>query len=270
MQLHFDKVRNAARYQYFTPEWAAVELVDKFFPYLSPADVVLEPSCGMGAFLKAIPAEIPAIGVELDPAVAELARKNTGRPIITGDFTTVALPAGITQVVGNPPFAVRTIGQFLARISQLADCKSCGLLLPAYAMQTHNTVERWREYWSMRAEIIPRRLFPRLRLPLMFVLFTKNKNRSMVGFALYDQAVQFGNLAPFAKEILIAGKPGRNTWRALVDAVLEELGEADLKQIYDAIEPRRPTVNAWWREKVRQVLQIHAMRVAPGRYRKAA
>jgi hypothetical protein len=268
VQLHLDPSENAARYQYWTPEWAAVELVEKFFPDLSPRDLVLEPSCGLGAFLKAIPESVPAIGVELDPSVAEEARTNTGREI-TGDFTSVALPAGITAVVGNPPFAVHTIGQFLARISQLAECKSCGLLLPAYAMQTHNTVERWREKWSMRAELIPRRLFPRLRLPLIFVLFERSRSRSMVGFALYDQAVQFDRLTPFAREILTNGEAKKNTWRALVDSVLLDLGEADLEDIYRAVEPRRPTPNAWWREKIRQVLQLHAIRVSPGRYRAA-
>lgn len=267
MQLHFDQQLNAARYQYFTPEWAALELVDKFFPNLSCNDLVLEPSCGLGAFLKAIPDEIPAVGVELDPDVAAACRENTGRAIITGDFTSVELPEGITQVVGNPPFAVRTISAFLHRITHLADCRTCGLLLPAYAVQTHNTVERWRAHWSMRAEIIPRRLFPRLRLPLMFVLFEKNPSRNMVGFALYDQAVQIGKLAGFAKEILCTGMQRKNTWRALVDTVLAELGEADLEQIYAAIEPRRPTPNAWWKEKVRQTLQIHCVRVSQGRYR---
>jgi hypothetical protein len=268
MQLHFDQRLNAARCQYFTPEWACLELVEKFFPNLNKSDLVLEPSCGLGAFLKAIPGDVPAIGVELDPVVAETCRRNTCREIITGDFCSVILPEGITKVIGNPPFAVRTISAFLHRITHLADCRTCGLLLPAYAMQTHNTVERWRAHWSLRAEIIPRRLFPRLRLPLMFVLFEKNRSRNMVGFALYDQAVQVDRMAGFAKEILAGGVPRKNTWRALVDAVLDELGEASLDEIYAAIEPRRPTPNAWWKEKVRQVLQLHSVRVSQGRYKR--
>jgi hypothetical protein len=59
--------------QYMTPEWAASELVERFFPSLSADDFVLEPTCGRGAFLKAIPDEVPAVGVELDPALAAVA-----------------------------------------------------------------------------------------------------------------------------------------------------------------------------------------------------
>jgi hypothetical protein len=262
MQLHFDQRLNAAQYQYWTPEWAAIELVEKFFPHLSASDLVLEPSCGLGAFLKAIPGEIPAIGVELDPDVAEACRQNTGRKVITGDFRSVELPEGITAAVGNPPFAVRTIGAFLQRITHLADCRTCGLLLPAYAMQTHNTVERWRAHWSMRAEIIPRRLFPRLRLPLMFVLFEKNHRRDMVGFALYDQAVQVDRMAGFAKEILAGGVARKNTWRALVDAVLGELGEAGLPEIYSAILTRSAGVGT---PTVRRMYELMAPRSCFGR-----
>jgi site-specific DNA-methyltransferase (adenine-specific) len=269
MQLHFDQRLNIEQYQYWTPEWAAIELIEKFFPHLNGSDLVLEPSCGLGAFLKAIPGDVPAIGVEIDPNVAEICRQNTGRRVITGDFRSVELPEGITAAIGNPPFAVSTISAFLHRITHLADCRTCGFLLPAYAMQTHNTVERWRVHWSMRAEIIPRRLFPRLRLPLMFVLFQKDRCRNMIGFALYDQAVQVDRMAGFAKEILAHGVPRKNTWRALVDAVLAEFGEANLEEIYAAIEPRRPTPNTWWKEKIRQVCQLHCIRVAPGRYKLA-
>jgi site-specific DNA-cytosine methylase len=35
-----------------------------------------------------------------------------------------------------------------------------------------------------------------------------------------------------------------------------------------AVEPRRPTVNQWWREKIRQQLQIYGESVAPGIWRK--
>jgi hypothetical protein len=268
MQLNLDNTLNVTQYQYFTPEWAAAELVERFFSHLTSNDLVLEPSCGLGAFLKAIPGDVPATGVEIDPEVAERCRGNTGRPVITGDFRRVALPQGVTNVVGNPPFSVRLIGSFLCRITQLPECRFCGLLLPAYAMQTHNTVERWREHWSMRAEIIPRRLFPRLRLPLMFVLFTKDRCRNMTGFALYDHAVQFDKMSSLAREILTNGRPRRGVWAVLVDEVLEKLGnEANLTEIYATVEPKRPTPNAWWKEKVRQVLQVNHLRVASGRWR---
>jgi len=267
VQLSFHEEQNRARYQFWTPEWAAIELVDRFFPDLKPTDLVLEPSCGLGAFLKAIPADVPAIGVEIDPFVSEQCRENTGRRVITGDFISIALPEGITVAVGNPPFSVPLIQSFLHRLVNLPELQRCGLLLPAYALQTHNTVERWRSNWSLRAELIPRRLFPRLRLPLLFVKFIRDQRRDMIGFALYDQAVDIDKMPSRYKEVLTFGRPRQGAWRALVTEVLGELGEADLGAIYAAIEPRRPTPNAWWREKVRQVLQLHFIRVGNGRWK---
>lgn len=41
--------------QYFTPEWAAMEIVEEFFGKFNNNDRVLEPSCGKGSFLKAVP-----------------------------------------------------------------------------------------------------------------------------------------------------------------------------------------------------------------------
>ena len=46
---------DAQLHQYFTPEWAALELVAEYFPSLRSDDVVIEPSCGRGTFLKGIP-----------------------------------------------------------------------------------------------------------------------------------------------------------------------------------------------------------------------
>ncbi len=42
-------------------------MVDQFFGDLDSSDIVLEPSCGRGSFLTAIPQEIQAFGVEIDP-----------------------------------------------------------------------------------------------------------------------------------------------------------------------------------------------------------
>ena len=84
--------------QWFTPEWAAQALVERYFPGLSSSDFVVEPSCGAGAFLKAIPDEVPVVGVEIAP---ELARQNTGRHVITGDFATATLPSSVTAAIEN-------------------------------------------------------------------------------------------------------------------------------------------------------------------------
>lgn len=48
--------------------------------------MVLEPSAGDGRFLMAVPDHVPAFGVEIDPALAPIAARNSGRQVIQGDF----------------------------------------------------------------------------------------------------------------------------------------------------------------------------------------
>lgn len=72
--------------QYPTPAWVAAALVREHFSDLGKDDVVCDPSAGPGRFLQAIPDDVYALGVELDPELAEQARELTGRTIITGDF----------------------------------------------------------------------------------------------------------------------------------------------------------------------------------------
>lgn len=64
---------NKALSQYFTPTWAAEIIVEQLYPHLSANDLVIEPTCGDGRFLSAIPAHVPAYGVELDPIQADAA-----------------------------------------------------------------------------------------------------------------------------------------------------------------------------------------------------
>jgi len=68
---------------------------------LSSSDLVVEPSCGAGAFLKAIPDEVPVVGVKIDPELAEIAQQNTGPHVITGDFATATLPSSVTADIGK-------------------------------------------------------------------------------------------------------------------------------------------------------------------------
>lgn len=256
--------------QWFTPAWAAAQLVERYFPDLGPGDLVIEPSCGHGSFLQALPDDVPAIGVELDPIIAAEAAARTGRRVIVGDFRTVELPPA-TAMIGNPPYEVRVIEAFLGRARQLLpEDGRCGFLLPAYALQTHQRVMRWHRHWSMTVEIAPRRLFPRLRLPLVWVMFRRaGAGRlyvgTLIGLTLYREACEVDNVSAAAREVLTEGRPRMGVWRALVQATLERLGgQAELAAIYHAIEPRRPTPNAHWREKVRQTLQRYFRPVERG------
>lgn len=257
--------------QYFTPEWAAIQLVERYFPELSASDLVLEPSAGKGAFLKAIPPHVPAFGVELDQDFAREAHARSGREVIHGDFRTVPLPDGITAIIGNPPFDLNVVESFLNRAKQLLpDARKCGLILPSYAMQTYGRVVRWLDSWNLRTEMLPRALFPGLSMPLSFVLYTRGRDRSMIGFALYEECADLETMQTTARELLIHGEKRKGAWQSVVEEALSgHGGEATIEQVYRYVEPRRPTGNQWWREQVRKVLQSSFTQVERGRYRMA-
>jgi hypothetical protein len=261
-----DHERDESLSQWFTPEWAAVALVERYFPSLCSADLVIEPSCGPGAFLKAIPSHVPAIGVEIDPALAEVARENTGRSIITGDFTSAVLPEGATAIIGNPPFKLSLFDRFLVRASRmLPELGRCGFLLPTYFFQTFGRVNKWNDHWSLKIDMVPRGLFPGLILPLAFCVFSKDARRDMIGFALYTESEAVSRLSESSRDLLKNGRPRTSVWRALVCDTLARLGgHATLDEMYRHIEPKRPTTTAFWKEKVRQQLQINCFRCGDG------
>lgn len=264
------QVGNGALHQYFTPEWATEELIDKFFPNLGRTDLVIEPSCGRGAFLKSVPAIAEAIGVEIDPAMAEEARLNTGREIICGDFAQVDLP-NASAIVGNPPFDMKTVDRFLRRAHDLLPQEGrCGFILPAYALQTPSRLLKWNRHWNISQTLLPRTLFQRARLPLLFVLFEKGCGpRRLIGFTLYHEANEINGLPNWAKTVLIHGEPKRQTWRCVVEIALRKIGgRGTLTEIYHAMNSRsaRASDNQWWKDKVRQVLQLHFARFGPATY----
>src|SRR5690606_33485399 len=161
----------------------AEELVASYFGDLAMFDTVIEPSCGAGAFLRAIPANVRAIGVEIDEALAAEAIATTGREVIVGDFTTVDLPQA-TAIIGNPPFRLTTVEAFLARAFQLLPNDGrVGFILPAYTFQTSRTTLRLADRWHIDQAAIPREFFPRISMPVCFARFTKGR-RGLVGFAL--------------------------------------------------------------------------------------
>lgn len=253
--------------QWMTPLWAAEELVERYFPDLGAGDLVLEPSCGTGSFLSAIPREVRAIGVEIDPELAAIARRTTGRQVIDGDFRMVNLPTGITAVVGNPPFVTRTVGEFVERAWHLLpEGGRVGMILPLFCLQTPATVERMSEHWRLEQHLLPRNLFGRLPHPLCFAQLTKDRARTLVGFALYGETCAVQRLRKRYKELLASGE--RSTWAAVTRAALEHLGgQATLDDLYREIEGHRPTSNAFWKPKIRQQVQRMARRVGAGEWR---
>lgn len=261
------QMRDRALDQYFTPEWAAEVLVAQFFPNLRATDLIIEPSCGRGSFLKAVPEHVRAVGVEIDAALAAEARENSGREVIIGDFRTVDLPSP-TNIIGNPPFDMKVFDGFLARARTILPAGGrCGFLLPAYAVQTPSRVLRWKQDWSIDQALVPRTLFQRLSLPLVFLMFAKERPCILTGFALYEEAQDVTEMPAKVKLLLKHGQPRMGVWQAVVAAALHRLGgEADLADVYAAIAPRRPTGNPWWQEKVRQTLQRHFTRLARGRW----
>lgn len=252
-------------HQFFTPAWASERLVELFFPHLGKDDIVLEPSCGDGSFLKAIPDEVPAIGVEIDPVIASQARANTGRLVIDGDYRTANIPEKPTVIIGNPPYQSKLLEEFLDRSGKLlSNNQQAAFLLSVHLLQTPSAVIRWNEDWSMSQHLVPRTLFPRAIRPLSFVIFTKDKLRRLVGgFSLYHESNDVQGMAPKIKAILCDRT--KSTWRSVVIEALQHLGgKATVQQIYEYAEPRRPSGNNWWREKIRQTLQRHCVSAERG------
>lgn len=246
-----------ALHQWFTPRWVCEAIVERYFRDLDLGDVVCEPSCGDGRFLQALPAEVGAVGVEVDAAMADHARQLTGRPVITGDFRTATIPYAVTRIVGNPPFDAAIIHGFLRRAHELLPQDgTCGLLLPAYVLQTSSKVMALNRDWSISQELMPRNIFPRLHLPLVFATFRKDDQRRLIGFFLYREAADVATMPKDVREAL--ERPARGSvWRSAVRAAFARVGEAraSLEALYAAVE--RPSGNQFWREKVRQVLQTY-------------
>jgi site-specific DNA-methyltransferase (adenine-specific) len=261
-----------ALHQWFTPAWAAEGIIEREFSWLRRGHRMVEPSCGDGAFLCAIPGEVEALGVEIDPAMAAKARASSGRHVIVGDFLQVpsADLGQVQAIIGNPPFQADLIAGFLDKSAQiLEDGGRAGFILPAYILQTSSKVEKMSEKFSISQQMLPRNLFPNARLPLVFATFTKDRARSLHGFLLYREAQEIRAIDKRWRTLIDQARETAGAWYLVVLEVLASLGgEADLESIYSAIQPRRPTDNAHWKPQVRKVLQNQSRfrRTAPARY----
>ena len=260
--------RDVALQQYFTPAWAAELIVKNFFPNLSANDVVVEPSCGDGRFLMAIPSNIEAFGVELDPMMAEEARANTGRLVIEGDFASVELPKRPTLIIGNPPFSLDIVDAFLERaFHELEYGGQAAFLLPVYAFQTASRVCAYAKRFSLSQHMIPRNLFPGLSKPLMWASFRKEHKTVMSGLFLYVETNDVASIKSAYRTIFIGNESRASVWGTLLEQALADLGgEATLEEVYAKIESNRPTSNPFWREQLRKVASRHCVRTGRGRY----
>lgn len=239
----------------YTPQWVAEELADKHLKHLRTGDPVVEPACGNGAFLKAIPDHLQAIGVEIDPTAAEEAKRFTGRKVMVGDFRTVKLPAA-AAVIGNPPFATKLVESFLERAFELLPKGGfCGFILPAYSLQNGYRVSHWHQQWGMTQEMLPRQIFPSLAHPIVFATFIKGRTEIFQGFSLYREFASLATIdEPF--KVLLHRSDSKSVWLAFVQELLIKLGgRATLEDIYRlASGANRPTGTQWWKEKIRQTL----------------
>lgn len=249
--------------------------MEQKFPWLRPGHRGIEPSCGDGAFLCAVPSGVHVTGVEVDAALAAVAREASGRDVIHGDFLALseAVLGQADFILGNPPFESGLVAAFLERsASLLKEGGEAGFILPAYILQTSSKVEQLASRFSLEQELLPRNLFPRLKLPLCFVKFVKDRRRRLHGFLLYREAAEMSGLQKCWRQALSTTRSRSGVWYPVVHSVLASLGgEADLPSIYAAMAGKRPTANPAWKEKVRQQLQHpqRFTRTGAGRYRLA-
>lgn len=256
---HGERSTTRALNQYFTPRWAAEAIVERHCHGLHDGAVFVEPSCGDGSFLMAIPERFHAIGVEIDPVHAQLARANSGRHVIDGDFLSVELPMGVDWVIGNPPFVAATIAAFLDRSHQLLrEGGQCGLLIPSYVLQAATTVNRFTSKWSVSTEMLPRNLFPGLSLPITFTVFKKDHERKLFGLFLYKETAELAALKDDARQLLNRSTKKGSVWRQVVHSAFDRIGEevASLSDIYGAVQAR-PTANPNWEHQIRKILQTY-------------
>jgi len=254
--------------QFFTPAWAAEALVQRHFAGLSAKDTVIEPSCGDGRFLMAIPDDVDAYGVDLDPLMAARAARNSGREVITGDFCKVDLPRRPTVILGNPPFDMTVFDQMLDRCHELLENEgTAAFLLPVYTFQTASRVVGYQKRWSLSQEMLPRNLFAGLQCPIMWATFKKQRQTVVSGLFLYAELDALQGLKRDMRRLMVGNDSTPTCWRDIVQLALQACGgRASLTELYGAIESNRPTANQWWREQVRKVAARHFLRVGAGEY----
>lgn len=259
-----------AKGQFFLQPWAAEILFDAHFSHLTTDDLLWEPTAGIGNMIAAVPSHIPVIGTEIDPELAEYARQVTGREVITADALMVDLPKRPTAIFGNPPWEYKFFACLMNRASGLLEQgKKAVFLIPAYFLQTSRTLNTlYKKKWTISQEIVPRDLFPGLSKPVVVASFLRENNARLIGFRLFQEVSEIRELTEEAQEMIANKVNGpRSTWREIIRAALSEIGGiATLNDIYKKMESRRPSENPFWKEKIRQQLQLSFIRHNDGRW----
>lgn len=266
-----DVDRAAELDQHDTPAWAAELIVARKFADLADGDVLLEPFCGPGAFLdaaRAIHPGVRAVGIEIDPLRASDARAK-GHEVIIGDIRHVAIPIDrVDAIVTNPPFDLTLVDVLIDKAKRiLKPSGRMGMLIAAYAIQTEDRVLRYNDDFSLDVASVPRRLFPGLISPLVYLTFTKDRRRVMNGFFLYPELTDVRGLPDRYAHVLQQPSSGSLWFDVVARALTEHGGTARLDDLYRTIEGRRPTRTAFWRQQIRKVVQHRCERVAPETYR---
>ena len=267
-----DDARVSELGQYMTPRWAAEILLARMNP--TRHDFILEPSCGKGSFIHAaniLAPDATVIGCEIDPRLAEIARIDTGRMILTGDFLDDALTAGLepTLTIANPPYTSEAIAAFIRKAYEMMPTLGrAGFLMPVHSLSfAQRTLEVLRGF-EVSIELTPRDLYPRISFPLLFAKMQKTGVTRLVGFACYEEATGIRSMRAEYRKILNEGR--KPIWREVTTMAISALGgEASLKEIFEVIEDFRPTNNKFWRDGIRRVAgdKKYFVRVSEGRFR---
>lgn len=242
--------------QYLSPAWFSSMVVEQFYPHLNAGDFVVEPTCGNGSFLNALPASVDAIGVEIDPQLADIARNNTNRTIYTGNALEHHYDRPVSHFIGNPPFTLSFLDAFLEKArNELVEGGTVGFILSCHLLQTSSNIARWSNDWSLNTSLIPRDIYQGLSKPLCFTIFTNDRLRRFVGMALYLETNDVNGLEKEIKSLFVDNGKG-GVWARVIEQALIALGgKGSLSEIYSYVEPRKPSKTQFWKEQIRKVVR---------------
>ncbi len=263
-------IRQVELGQYFTPAWAAEILAEKTLRDVPAGSVVVDPTCGDGAWLAAIPSHFRRVGYEIDPHVAARAQAIEGVEVICADFLSSPVTCEPQVYIGNPPFQSALIEKVIAKCFEtLPRDGLTAMILPAYVFQAASTVLRICDRWRVEVELIPKTIFPRLTTPLLYVTMRKSERRELIGFALYEEVHSVNGMKSSAQRRLSESR--RGTWRTVVSEAIDRMGgTVSLEALYASLEGNRPTDNRFWKDKVRQQVQMLCVPVSRGVWKRAA